>query len=74
MSWQKGRLGGEQRNERKAGGRRKDVGEGDSGKAWGGEGGRRVGVPGLTSMVTIRLRLAMAPSRKRLRMKRQRRM
>lgn len=49
------------------------MGEGDS-EVLRVEGGRKFGVPGLTSVVVIRLRLVTAPSRKGPWMKRQRRM
>jgi hypothetical protein len=47
--------------------------EEDSEKALGVEGRRKFGIPSLTSVVTRRLRLAPAPSKKRLRTKRQKR-
>lgn len=69
MSW-----GKEQRDEEQAGGRKEDVREGESLKDWGVGGGTGFGDPSLTSVVTICLRLAMAPSKKRLWMRKQRRM
>ena len=51
----------------KSWGRRVSKGLGNWGK-------ERFGVPSLTSVVTIRLRLATAPSKKRPRMRKQRRM
>lgn len=54
--------------------RNENVGEGGGEKSWGGEGGRGLGIPGLTSVVTIRLRPMTAPSKKKPRIRRQRRM